>query len=123
MGAIALGTPTSAAKTGNGDENAVRTYSVPKQAESIFHQELLQNPLISKYLPSDIDKPASKVVFTGNDAPTLPVNWRFAESASALLALEAALVGSLLQNKYGVEAPEVVINRSVDLRIESSLSL
>lgn len=88
------------------------SYSVPRQAERIFHDELLGNPLISKYLPSGIAGAAAKVRFTGTDDPTMPVNWRLAESASALLALEAALVGQLLEKKYNVQAPEVEINRS-----------
>lgn len=91
-----------------------QSYSVPRQAERIFHEELLENPLISKYLPAGIEDAASKIQFTGKDAPTMPVSWRLAESACALLALEASLVGLLLEKKYGVSAPEVEINRSVD---------
>lgn len=86
-------------------------YSVPKQAELVFRDEILNNPLVAKYLPPDVERIASRVRFTGGDKPTLPVNWRFAESASALNALEAALVGLLVEKKYRVEAPKAEINR------------
>ena len=85
-------------------------YSVPKQAELVFYEGILNNPLISKYLPSGSKQIASKIHFTGKNKPTLPVNWRFAESASALHALEASLIGLLLEKKYKVEAPEVEID-------------
>jgi crotonobetainyl-CoA:carnitine CoA-transferase CaiB-like acyl-CoA transferase len=85
-------------------------YSVPQQAEHIFRKGILQNPFVSKYLPEGIDNAASKVRFTGPDSPTMPVNWRLAESASALLALEASLVGLLLERKYAMSAPEAEIN-------------
>ncbi|OQU97090.1 hypothetical protein CLAIMM_03086 [Cladophialophora immunda] len=104
MGSIAADAPTVPSK--NGDAK----YSVPKQAEQVFWRDLVENPLVSKYLPPDIRVAASTIRFTGKDAPTLPVHWRLAESASALLALEAALVGLLLNKKYGVPAPEVEID-------------
>jgi hypothetical protein len=65
--------------------------------------------LISKDLPPDLERFASRIRFTGPENPTLPVNWRFAESASALHALEAALIVMLLEKKYGVDGPEVEI--------------
>ena len=85
-------------------------YSVPEEAKLVLQEGILENPLISKYLPSDIQRIASKIHFVGKEKPTLPVNWRVAESASALHGLEAALIGLLLETKYGVSAPEVEIN-------------
>lgn len=84
-------------------------YSVPKEAELVFHEGILNNPLISQYLPVEIKKYASKIRIRGREEPTLPVNWRFAESSTALHALEAALVCCLLEKKYNATAPEVEI--------------
>ena len=85
-------------------------YSVPREAALVLQEGILDNPLISKYLPSDIKRVSAKTRFVGKEKPTLPVNWRIAESASALHALEAALIGLLLEKKYRVSAPEVEIN-------------
>lgn len=84
------------------------SYSVPKEAELLF-QKILNDPLISKYLPSDVKRCAASVRFVGKSKPTLPVNWRIAESASALHALEASLLGVLLERKYQVPVPQVEI--------------
>jgi hypothetical protein len=40
----------------------------------------------------------------------MPINWRFAESISALKGLEATILNVLLARKYGIEPQEVVIN-------------
>lgn len=75
------------------------TYSIPNEAQKIFEQEILNNPLIPT-LPKEIQEAGKLVNFTGNDAPSIPVNWRFAESASALKALEASLLNVLRVRKY-----------------------
>ena len=90
--------------------NGNQRYSVPKEAESLLQEGILRNPLVRDYLPPEVSEAARNVRFSGKDKPSLPVNWRFAESSAALHALEAALVGVLLGKKYGVRAPRVEIN-------------
>ncbi|KAF2169345.1 hypothetical protein M409DRAFT_36218 [Zasmidium cellare ATCC 36951] len=75
------------------------TYSIPKETKKIFENEILNNPLIPS-LPSEIHEAGKLVHFTGNDAPSIPINWRFAESATALKAFEASLLNVLRIRKY-----------------------
>jgi hypothetical protein len=86
------------------------SYSVPREAQVLFQNAILENPSISKYLPEGLKSRAKKVRFVGKTKPTLPVNWRLAESASALHALEASLLSLLLEEKYQVPAPQAEIN-------------
>ncbi|TLS21649.1 uncharacterized protein PpBr36_09591 [Pyricularia pennisetigena] len=74
-------------------------YSVPAEAQKIYREQILGNPLIRNSLPLGIEKAAQSIVFTGSDAPTLPVNLRFAESISSLKALEASLLNLVLEEK------------------------
>jgi hypothetical protein len=86
------------------------TYSVPFQAQKLFEEGIIQNPLISKVIPAEAQKYAAKVRYVGSGAPSIPINWRFAESISALKGLEATILNVLLARKYGIEPQEVVIN-------------
>jgi hypothetical protein len=86
------------------------SYSVPFQSQKLFDEGIMQNPLISKAIPSEAQKYAAKVRYVGSDAPSMPINWRFAESISALKGLEATILNVLLARKYGIEPQEVVIN-------------
>jgi len=85
-------------------------YSIPQSTEHIFHVGILNNPLIAPHLPKEIEECAKPVEFVGNDKPSIPVNWRFAESISALKGLEAAMINVLLKRKYNVEPQRTVIN-------------
>jgi crotonobetainyl-CoA:carnitine CoA-transferase CaiB-like acyl-CoA transferase len=93
----------------NGTENEPN-YSIPFEAATVLRNGLLSNPLISKDLPPESLAASTSIKFTGSDTPSLPINWRFAESVSALKALEAIIVNVLLQRKYGLEPQEVEIN-------------
>lgn len=81
--------------------NGTSQYSVPGEAKKLFYEALLENTLISKYLPFETLELASKIHFSGDGKSSVPVNWRIAESAAALHALEATLVGILLEKRYG----------------------
>jgi hypothetical protein len=99
----------------NGHSNGVNgtspnIYSVPKTTHQIFEDGILNNPLIAPHLPKEIQECAGTVQFVGNDQPSIPINWRFAESISALKGLEAAMINVLLKRKYGVEPQKAVIN-------------
>ncbi|KMO99979.1 CAIB/BAIF family protein enzyme [Coccidioides immitis RMSCC 2394] len=63
-------------------------YSVPQQASKVFREGILGSPRTSQHLIDDLEK-YDTVVFEGSQDPIVPVNWRFAESVSALKALEA----------------------------------
>ena len=84
-------------------------YSVPKETQKIFENEILNNPL-TPTLPPEIKDAAKLVHFDGNDNPSIPINWRFAESAAALKAFEASMLNVLRAKKYGAKFSEVDIN-------------
>lgn len=94
----------------NGVNKHGSKYSVPAQTRSVFEDGILNNPLIAKDLPKDAKELGKKVKFDGFDAPSIPINWRFAESVSALKGLEAVMVLALLKKKYNTEVKEVNIN-------------
>ena len=84
-------------------------YSVPKEAQQLFENEILNNKLIPS-LPKEIHEAAKLVHFEGNDLPSIPINWRFAESVTAMKAFEASMLNVLRSKKYGVKPSEVTIN-------------
>ena len=94
----------------NGVSGDDASYSVTQQAQRVFREGILQNPHLTKDLPPEIKDTASKIQFTGTDKPSIPINWRFAESAAALKALEASLIGVLLKRKYGVDVGAIEID-------------
>lgn len=96
--------------SGDVDGQKAIEYSIPKSTSDVFHKGILKNPLIASTLPAEIEESASNVRFTGTDKPSIPINWRLAESISALKGLEAAMINVLLKRKYGIEAQEAVIN-------------
>ncbi|KAI5359316.1 putative CoA-transferase family III [Septoria linicola] len=85
------------------------SYSVPSETQKIFEKGILNNDLIPT-LPWEIKAAGKHVRFTGNDAPSIPINWRFAESAAALKAFEASMLNVLRYRKYGSKISEVNIN-------------
>lgn len=85
-------------------------YSVPEETKRVFQQGILENPTMIPNLPKDIQEHAKKIRFEGQNAPTMPINWRFAESISSIKALEATVLLSLLKKKYDVEPTEIIIN-------------
>lgn len=103
----------SSNENGVTDSNGTYNYSVPREATSIFQNGLLKNPLLAPALPKEIQECAEKVRFEGSDKPSIPINWRFAESISSLKGLEAAMINVLLKRKYGVEPQEAIINTLV----------
>ena len=86
------------------------SYSVPQEAKRVLEQGVFQNDKLTNLLPKGAEDFVSKITFTGNDAPSIPINWRFAESAASLKGLEACVVAELVKRKYGVEIQEAKIN-------------
>lgn len=89
------------------------SYSVPDEATKVFRDGILNNPLIADNLPNDFENYAKKISFQGSASPIIPINWRFAESISALKGLEALFVNALLVKKYNVEPQEIIIDTLV----------
>ncbi|KAE8142912.1 CoA-transferase family III domain-containing protein [Aspergillus pseudotamarii] len=75
-------------------------YSVPIEAAQLLRKGILQNPLLTANIPNDASSLADYVTFTGNENPNIPINWRFAESISALKGLESLWINALLKAKY-----------------------
>ncbi|KAH6988324.1 putative alpha methylacyl-CoA racemase [Ilyonectria sp. MPI-CAGE-AT-0026] len=93
----------------NGD---VRTthYSVPRETDKLLRKGILGNSLIANNLPLDLAACSEPVRFVGSDDPSIPINWRFAESIASLKGFEAVLLNGLLSQKYGIAPQEVVID-------------
>lgn len=85
------------------------SYSVPKEAQKVFEKEILNNSRIPA-LPKEIKEAGKLVHFSGNELPSIPINWRFAESVSAMKAFEASMLNVLRARKYGAKMAEVEIN-------------
>lgn len=90
--------------------NEKSDYSVPAEAAKIFRDEILRDPKMSRHLPLQLERHVSNIRITGKKEPTMPVNWRFAEAAGALHALEAILLCDLLEKKYQIKAPKITID-------------
>lgn len=88
------------------------TYSIPDQARQLFYDGILNNRRQTG-LPAEIDKCAAVVTFEGSPLPSIPINWRFAESMAALKAMEAAMINVLLGRKYNSDPLPAVINTFV----------
>lgn len=84
-------------------------YSVQRETQAIFEGGILNNPLLPS-LPPEIKEAGKLVTFVGNDLPSIPINWKFAESAAALKAFEASMLNVLRAKKYGAKFSEVSID-------------
>lgn len=93
-----------------GSIDVQKHYSVPAEAQKVLDEGIFQNPRLKDLLPKGAPDFASKITFTGNDAPSIPINWRFAESAASLKGLEACVVAELVKRKYGKELSGAKIN-------------
>ncbi|KAL2430822.1 Acetyl-coenzyme A transferase nodX [Exophiala dermatitidis] len=95
---------------GSIDKSSAQSYSVPAESKTLLIEGLLENPKIFKYIPQEAHEFASGITFEGSDLPQIPINWRFAESAASLKALEACTIYALLKRKYNVELSGAEIN-------------
>lgn len=84
-------------------------YSVPSEARRVFENGILRNPLMDA-LPKELESLSRHVRFEGSFRPIIPINWRFAESISAIKAFEATMLNYLLGRKYKIDPVEIVIN-------------
>ncbi len=85
-------------------------YSVIDQSYQLLNNSILNNPVIAKLLPLKAAGYAQRIKFEGTETPAIPVNWRFAESIAVLKATEGIMMNALLEQKYGIEPQDVVVN-------------
>lgn len=88
---------------------AYNDYSVPLGATDLLELGLINNPLHSS-APADIKEAAKNIEFVGSKSPVIPINWRFAESISAIKGFQGSMLNVLIQRKYGVKYQRIVIN-------------
>jgi hypothetical protein len=87
------------------------TYSIPQETRRILDNGIFGNPRLAHNIPDGAAEIAAKSIkFVGNDRPSVPINWRFAESVSALKAYEASVLSLLIKKKYNVDPGEIVID-------------
>jgi hypothetical protein len=91
------------------------SYSVPEEARKVFLDGIIRNRLVAKNLPAEVSQYAEAIRFEGSHSPSVPVNWRLAESISALKALEGTVLATLLERKYNVKVHQMVINTYVSI--------
>lgn len=90
--------------------DSASTYSVPSGARQVFEQGIISNARITKFLPPEVTDFSRQITFSGDSEPSIPVNWRFAESAAALKALEATLIAALMKRKCNLPFEGATIN-------------
>ncbi|KAF8152807.1 hypothetical protein BJ912DRAFT_492081 [Pholiota molesta] len=71
-------------------------YSVPREAQNVFLNGIIFNPLHSS-APEEIKEAAQYIDYIGSSSPSIPINWRFAESIAALKGFEGAMLNVLLK--------------------------
>jgi len=85
-------------------------YNVPRESRKVLLEGILHNPKVKPNLPAEAIDLSDFINFEGSSSPSIPINWRFAESISALKGLEAIFINVLLGRKYGTKPQQVVIN-------------
>ena len=61
---------------------SVVDYSAQNEAKDLLVKGIIRNPLM-KDLPAELEDLSKHVTFEGNPLPSIPINWRFAESIAA----------------------------------------
>jgi hypothetical protein len=64
-----------------------KEYSAQHEAENLLVNEIIRNPLM-KSLPAELEGLSKHVRYEGSSQPSIPINWRFAESI-AYVTLES----------------------------------
>ena len=90
--------------------STTEAYSVPEEAANVLNAGIIHNPLLVGNIPANAAALAQNIKFSGSSKPNIPVNWRFAESISALKGLEALWLNALLELRYKASPVEIEIN-------------
>lgn len=88
-------------------------YSVPDEASKVLFDGIINNPLHAG-TPSEVKEAVKHIKYVGSSEPTLPINWRFAESISAIKGFQGSMLNVLLKKKYGLPYQQIIINTYVD---------
>ncbi|KAK6358326.1 hypothetical protein TWF730_007672 [Orbilia blumenaviensis] len=89
---------------------STENYSIPQEALKVLQKGILENPLMKDFLPKDLQSLSKHLSFEGSNKPSIPINWRFAESISALKGLEALMLNLLITKKYNIQPLDITIN-------------
>jgi hypothetical protein len=65
----------------NGTSKFSGGYSAQREAQDLLLNEIIRNPLM-KSLPTELEALSKHVRYEGSPFPSIPINWRFAESIS-----------------------------------------
>ncbi|KAF8242556.1 CoA-transferase family III [Wilcoxina mikolae CBS 423.85] len=85
-------------------------YSIPSETLKLLIDGIVNNPL-HQDAPAEIHDAVKHIFYEGNASPVIPINWRLAESISAIKGFQAAMINILLKRKYGLdEYPTIKIN-------------
>ena len=87
-------------------------YSVPEEAAKVLFDGIINNPLHA-HIPNEVKEAAQHVQYVGSSEPTLPINWRFAESIAAIKGFQGSMLNVLLKKRYGLPYQQIVINTYV----------
>jgi hypothetical protein len=90
----------------------MRDYSIPRETLSLLENGIIGNKS-QRDLPPELAQAVKHVTFEGSDLPSIAINWRFAESITALKGFEAAMINVLLKKCYNHEYLPVTINTYV----------
>ncbi|KAF3294222.1 hypothetical protein TWF132_003653 [Orbilia oligospora] len=88
---------------------SIGNYSIPQEALKLLKEGILENPLMGN-LPKELQSLSKHLHFEGSDKPSVPINWRFAESISALKGFEALMLNLLIAKKYETQPLDITID-------------
>ncbi|KAK7043884.1 hypothetical protein VNI00_008050 [Paramarasmius palmivorus] len=91
------------------DEVARGKNARERETLKLLKDGIINNPLHAS-APPELHEASDLVEYQGPDDPSIPINWRFAESISAIKGFQACMVNVLLKRKYGIAPQKVVIN-------------
>lgn len=101
----------------------VESYSIALESRKLLENGILRHKHHAS-LSKDVQDLIQYINFEGSALPSIAINWRFAESISALKGFEAVMVNALLVQKYGHTPLKVTINTDhAQLFFMSSLAL
>ncbi|KAK1230889.1 hypothetical protein PQX77_006004 [Marasmius sp. AFHP31] len=84
-------------------------YSIPAQAFQLLKDGLVFNEL-HQSCPAEVQDVYKLVGYQGGDLPSIPINWRFAESIAAIKGFEACMLNVLLKRRFAIQPQKVVID-------------
>lgn len=100
-----------------------KTYSVPQELKKVLVDGILGHKRHSQ-LPKECADLANHVEYEESSLPSIPVNWKLAESVASLKGFEAVMINALLGRKYNQSPLKIVINTDhAQLFFMSSLML